>query len=627
MIVKIHDQYSNNNRIYLNNFINACFSPLWENSTNIWNSAEKITYVHNNTTYTNYLGNFWDEYTNIDANNDGIWDNPRPIDSDRDYYPLVEPFENYTISPTAPINFDIRVEPSVINASIGSSITLNILIKNNDTRPETFTISVSGIPEKTFYLESEEVSLTAGEERRVALHLYIPQYLDYKEVVKISVKPSVDEEKSVYATINVIPYPIIKNLSPADNITTGSTNVIISWTTTTNASSEVYYRMEGEPAFNITTGDFGKEHIIELKNLTRKKAYLWYVKSCNAYGCAQSEIRRFFVSNGIVFTQREYTFNIERDLNQQVEVSVENTDTKTHTMLLQVHNPYEDIYVGFVGSGSTDEIVPLEPGERMDVDLVIHAQDASSENYTLFINLTCTDENITDFAIAHANVRFPVINFSIAEIGIDPLTLSKTFRITNYGDTLTDLRVESDDSLKGKVILQPTITHGILNSGGYLDVTVSPMWKDIKNITGNLIVSAAGVTKTVEVKFECSGGKELYEVILENPILYFDLKSGFCINSGHVEDYFHLPPGFDADDVKYAFVGVELNAGAGQTTPYDVTIAINGNAVGTLKKAFPRGYYEFEIAPSYLNYALVGTAKNRFTLDTNMNRGYSTSLS
>jgi len=90
--------YSNSNNIYLNNFIKNSYNIDSYNSTNIWNSTEKITYTYNGNTHTNYLGNYWDDYTDVDADNDGIWDNPYSIDSDKDYHPLVYPFENYVIS-------------------------------------------------------------------------------------------------------------------------------------------------------------------------------------------------------------------------------------------------------------------------------------------------------------------------------------------------------------------------------------------------------------------------------------------------------------------------------------------------------------------------------------------------
>ena len=86
---------SSNNTIYLNNFINNSNNVYSHDSANIWNSTLKITYTYNSSQYTNYLGNYWDDYTGIDADNDGIGDTPYSIDSDEDNYPLMVPWENY----------------------------------------------------------------------------------------------------------------------------------------------------------------------------------------------------------------------------------------------------------------------------------------------------------------------------------------------------------------------------------------------------------------------------------------------------------------------------------------------------------------------------------------------------
>jgi len=88
---------SSGNFVHLNNFVsNSGWGNVFsENSTNIWNSTSTITYTYKGKTYENYLGNYWDDYTDVDSEDDGIWDNPYSIDSDKDYYPLVEPFENY----------------------------------------------------------------------------------------------------------------------------------------------------------------------------------------------------------------------------------------------------------------------------------------------------------------------------------------------------------------------------------------------------------------------------------------------------------------------------------------------------------------------------------------------------
>ena len=93
----IYVYHSSNNELYLNNFIGNSDTVCSYTSANFWNSTSKITYTYKGSAYINYLGNYWDDYTDVDADGDGIWDNPYPIDSDRDYHPLVVPLGNYSI--------------------------------------------------------------------------------------------------------------------------------------------------------------------------------------------------------------------------------------------------------------------------------------------------------------------------------------------------------------------------------------------------------------------------------------------------------------------------------------------------------------------------------------------------
>ncbi|MCK4734089.1 MAG: right-handed parallel beta-helix repeat-containing protein, partial [Methanophagales archaeon] len=87
--------YSNTNVIYLNNIVNNTDNVYSYKSTNLWSSDKEITYTYNGTMYTNYLGNYWDDYTGTDADGGGIGDTPYNIDKDRDNYLMMEPWENY----------------------------------------------------------------------------------------------------------------------------------------------------------------------------------------------------------------------------------------------------------------------------------------------------------------------------------------------------------------------------------------------------------------------------------------------------------------------------------------------------------------------------------------------------
>ena len=96
-------RFSNNNLICLNNFINNVDNVYSSESTNAWNSTEEITYTYNGSTYTNYLGNYWDDYEENypdaeEIDDIGMWDTPYSIDEDKDYYPLMERFENYLLN-------------------------------------------------------------------------------------------------------------------------------------------------------------------------------------------------------------------------------------------------------------------------------------------------------------------------------------------------------------------------------------------------------------------------------------------------------------------------------------------------------------------------------------------------
>ena len=73
-------------------------------STNSDNSKETTNHTCNRRTYTNYFGNYWNDYEGTDADGDGIGNTHYSIDLDSDEsddYPLMKPFENFNIPTSA----------------------------------------------------------------------------------------------------------------------------------------------------------------------------------------------------------------------------------------------------------------------------------------------------------------------------------------------------------------------------------------------------------------------------------------------------------------------------------------------------------------------------------------------
>ena len=160
---------SNNNKIYLNNFINNTDSVSSYESTNFWNSTEEITYTYNGNTYTNHLGNYWDDYTEKypstnEIGSTGIWDTPYSMGEDEDNYPLMEMFENYSVGTTD------TTPPTLTIASPAPDTTTHsptITIAGTASDPSGIaSITANGVladGAADWSIWSAEVTLTEGE--------------------------------------------------------------------------------------------------------------------------------------------------------------------------------------------------------------------------------------------------------------------------------------------------------------------------------------------------------------------------------------------------------------------------------------------------------------------------------
>lgn len=113
---------SSDNIIFLNNFISS-INNVDSTPGNIWHTPEKISYTHNGTVYSRFLGNFYSDYNGFDNDSDGIGDSNNSYDEQ----PLMN-FSNTYEEIEAPIyiNFYDENDESVANASEDKSFVMRI---------------------------------------------------------------------------------------------------------------------------------------------------------------------------------------------------------------------------------------------------------------------------------------------------------------------------------------------------------------------------------------------------------------------------------------------------------------------------------------------------------------------
>ncbi len=95
---------ANRNWICLNRFVGNSVNAYsgWSGNNNYWNTSVKVDYWWAGSLYNGYLGNFWDDYSGVDADNNGVGDTAYVFTGERDNYPLMgDPWSTIPEYPSA----------------------------------------------------------------------------------------------------------------------------------------------------------------------------------------------------------------------------------------------------------------------------------------------------------------------------------------------------------------------------------------------------------------------------------------------------------------------------------------------------------------------------------------------
>lgn len=98
------------NNLIDNNQLHAHTSQAFDNGVNFWNSTVELGYYYggigSSYAFDNFIGNYWDDFTCIDGNNDGICDGTYGIDdgTNTDKAPLVQEWTDYDRIPCGDVD-------------------------------------------------------------------------------------------------------------------------------------------------------------------------------------------------------------------------------------------------------------------------------------------------------------------------------------------------------------------------------------------------------------------------------------------------------------------------------------------------------------------------------------------
>lgn len=405
--------------------------------------------------------------------------------------------------------------------------------------------------------------------------------------------------------VPIIPWPhlSILNLAP-NNTNLSSENVSFTWQTilTSNSSIKINNKDRTQDRNATPTQD----HLIKLNaTLEENKCYSYEATSSTPYESA-TRVGSFCINETKVpvFLGKPISFDINRDYNQTCTLRIKNKDSKTHNVTANVSSPYSDLILGFLETGTANNSICLNASEEKKLNLTIHAQDAMQKEYNLIARLYDRDDaRLYDEAPVTVRIDF-VPNFTIREIANDSLTLVKTIRIDNRGDTLTDLQVRSDP--ESRIYLHPRLNHFNLKSGEHKDFYAIPLFSEnATSISGNITAQAGGRNETLHVVFECRDGNRIYKANLSYPQITIVKEDWYCYNRNNVSMPFLMPPGFDALDVRSAKMQIDFSLPSPRFwyLPHNVTILLNDETMDKMVSVIPEGTYTYNLSAANFNYA------------------------
>lgn len=567
--------------------------------------------------------------------------------------PDVNPANNRAQATTRVVeaySFEASITPGSATLSLGGSVDYTIRVRNMGYFADTYNISISGLEPAWIKLSQPQVSLAPGGWTDVKLTIAVTEcQAEIRLPFTVNVTSLANGQTlSPAAEVSLVQAATILLDAPANHITSGANTVDFLWRTIP-ASTGTLVLTDPTGASQHFTTPLSTTHKVQVTALTRQSSYTWKVEATSTCGTGTSPVRSFTVGTGIVIVARNPVLQIGRDYNQIRDLHVRNDDTSPHTLLATIQNPYSDLIVNFVGSGSEDETITLAPGESRRLQFAIHAQDALERDYDLTAVITA-DDNTADPLIDTTTIHVRVLSafeIKVSNPIVDPVTGARTYSITNTGQLISDLNISVMDPETGqpaRVYMSPNINHARLDTDRSLTFKLIPLFDErdvvqstagtISNsfpaavaatpgtIPAELVFSGAGKSQTEPANLTCSADKRVYAVTMTNVCLPISAKDWYCTNRPKINVSFNSPYFVDPAAASSAQLQVTFNPRS-NVLPHTTNLTFNDTALGSLANTVPNGKYLLRVPTAALNSAFAGPATQRLDIDTeHLNGGH-----
>jgi len=546
-----------------------------------------------------------------------------------------------------PRRFEASLFPNATTLNLGGAAQYQVRVQNTGWLSDSYTFALNGLDPGWVSWSQEQLPLAAGASGDVTLSIEPPgceaeSSLPFTVQVT-SVGNAVDQDLAAEVTLEQS--PLITMDTPADGATSGSRSVLFRWRTQPATTGELSLHPVDDPgAVQTFETELGTAHSVLAPDLARYHTYQWQVGAESTCGSASSTERSLTIGSGIVFTQHDPSFEIERDYDQRLQLTVRNDDSVAHSLLATVLNPHLDLFINFVGSGSVDEQITLAAGESRSLDLAAHAQDTLERNYELVVEITADEggEELKDAATLHLRVLAD-FDVEIEEISADPVTGTRSMRVTNRGRTLSDLHIQAVDPQTGepaRVFLKPSITHARLGTDRSLTFQMLPLFdeRDVEGaspetfaakpwllegtpgeIPAELVVSGAGQSQPYAADMGCSSGA-VYAVTLEDVCLPVPAEDWYCTNRPEIALDLTTPYFLDANGLRSLDLQMSFDPRS-NVRPHTTSFSFNGAVLGSLGDMVPEGSYATHIPTLAFNVGAAGPVNQRLELNSQHENG------